>query len=821
MQIAATEGLLGPQELILLRAEPLELPDQGGAVGLRVLAASLPGDPASELLLASALCAAMLAVASRYAAQEEGAFGRARHGEAVQVAGLSGAALHDGDDARLVALLIARALGSNPALSPLHGLWSFSSSPQAGAQVERAATWLAAEEPPLRDLGPLPAVFAAPAEAALDAQGQLAFLRQEWADLLPPTLLVSIGRVVGTLAEEARARGTGGPGPVQGPGVEGPEMGGAVEDDATTVFTEDRDWMPSLVLIAKQAFVWLHQLSRDYGVSVTTLDQVPDAELDRLVAQGFTGLWLIGLWERSTASRVIKRRMGNPEAEASAYALHDYAIAQRLGGEGAWKNLSERAAARGLRLASDMVPNHVGIDGRWLVEHPEWFVQVPHPPYPGYSFSGPDLSEDESVGIYLEDGYWDQSDAAVVFKRVAHDTGEARYVYHGNDGTQMPWNDTAQLDYLNPVVREAVIQQILAVARRFPIIRFDAAMTLARRHVQRLWHPTPGAAGAVPSRAQYGASPEEFALGMPQEFWREVVQRVQEEVPDTLLLAEAFWMMEGYFVRNLGMHRVYNSAFMHMLRDEDNAGFRGMIRDILAVSPAILERFVNFVNNPDEESAASQFGTSDKYFGVATLMATLPGLPMFGHGQIEGYTEKYGMEYARAYTDETPDPGFVAHHEAVILPLLRRREEFCTAAQFALLDLETIDGVDEHVIAYCNRSGSARSLVVFNNRWSETRGRLGAGVLGDALGLDPSRMYGLQDQQSQQWTVSAGRDLTAGLDLHLRGYECRVVVDWRELSDDQDWSALAADLAGRSVPDLGAALDALTAASTAEPEASP
>ncbi|MFN8404113.1 MAG: hypothetical protein U0V48_11240 [Anaerolineales bacterium] len=27
----------------------------------------------------------------------------------------------------------------------------------------------------------------------------------------------------------------------------------------------------------------------------------------------------------------------------------------------------------------------------------------------------------------------------------------------------------------------------------------------------------------------------------------------------------------GYFVRTLGMHCVYNSAFMHMLRDEDNA----------------------------------------------------------------------------------------------------------------------------------------------------------------------------------------------------------------------------------------------------------
>jgi DNA-binding transcriptional ArsR family regulator len=42
---------------------------------------------------------------------------------------------------------------------------------------------------------------------------------------------------------------------------------------------------------------------------------------------------------------------------------------------------------------------------------------------------------------------------------------------HGNDGTSMPWNDTAQLDYLKAEVREAVIQTILHVARNFPVSR--------------------------------------------------------------------------------------------------------------------------------------------------------------------------------------------------------------------------------------------------------------------------------------------------------------------------------------------------------------
>ena len=139
----------------------------------------------------------------------------------------------------------------------------------------------------------------------------------------------------------------------------------------------------------------------------------------------------------------------------------------------------------------------------------------------------------------------------------------------------MPWNDTAQLDYLNPEVREAVIQTILHVARQFPIIRFDAAMTLARRHIQRLWFPEPGTGGAIPSRAEHGHDHRPRSTSACRTSsgarWSTASPRRR---PDTLLLAEAFWLLEGYFVRTLGMHRVYNSAFMNMLRDEENASYR-------------------------------------------------------------------------------------------------------------------------------------------------------------------------------------------------------------------------------------------------------
>ena len=248
-------------------------------------------------------------------------------------------------------------------------------------------------------------------------------------------------------------------------------------------FSADYAWMPTVVMMAKSTYVWLEQLSQKYARHIHRLDQIPDEELALLASRGMTALWLIGLWERSVASQTIKRLRGNPDAVASAYSLKEYEIAADLGGNRAYESLRDRAAAHGIRLASDMVPNHMGIDSNWVIEHPEWFVTRDDSPFPSYSFEGPDLANDSRVEIKLEDHYYDQTDAAVAFRVRYHRDGSTRFMYHGNDGTTFAWNDTAQLDYSKAAVREHVIQVILHVARLFPIIRFDAAMVLAKRHV--------------------------------------------------------------------------------------------------------------------------------------------------------------------------------------------------------------------------------------------------------------------------------------------------------------------------------------------------
>jgi glycosidase len=676
-------------------------------------------------------------------------------------------------------------------------------------------------QPVFKPVGwPLFKCLRAPMLASPDSlEGQLVYIKEHWIDFLPEELIRRLLVATDILKEENLRRGIG---PGESFVLE------FLEEfyDEPARFSKDADWMSNVVLIAKSVHVWLDQLSKKYQRNIRRLDEIPDEELDLLAKWGFSGLWLIGLWERSRASQTIKQIMGNPEAASSAYSIYDYTIANDLGGEEAHRNLRERCRKRGIRLASDMVPNHMGIYSKWMIEHPDRFIQLDCPPYPGYQFTGVDLSDDERVTVQIEDGYWQHRDAAVVFKRIDQWTGDATYIYHGNDGTSMPWNDTAQLDFTLANVREEVIQTILHVAREFSIIRFDAAMTLAKKHYQRLWFPQHGHGGAIPSRSEHGMSRAEFDKVFPAEFWREVVDRVAAEAPDTLLLAEAFWLMEGYFVRTLGMHRVYNSAFMNMLKMEDNSKYRMTVKNVLEFSPEVLKRFVNFMNNPDEATAVEQFGRGDKYFGVAVMLVTMPGLPMFGHGQIEGFSEKYGMEYYRAYWDEHVDEGMVRRHESEIFPLMRRRRLFSGVDNFALYDFNTSAGwVDENVFAYSNKAGNERGVILYNNAYNKTKGWIGRATtinrgvdgedrfvrptLAEALGLNTGEniFYTFRDHQARlEYIRSASSIASKGLYAELNAYQYHAFLDFREVYDsDGRWRELAQRLNGQGVPNINIA----------------
>jgi hypothetical protein len=304
---------------------------------------------------------------------------------------------------------------------------------------------------------------------------------------------------------------------------------------------------------------------------------------------------------------------------------------------------------------------------------------------------------------------------------------------------------------------------------------------------------------------------------MPVEFWREVVDRINEEMPNTLLLAEAFWLMESYFVRTLGMHRVYNSAFMHMMMKEENNKYRKLIANTLGFNPEILKRYVNFMSNPDEETAINQFGKGDKYFGVAVMMVTLPGLPMFGHGQIEGFAEKYGMEYQRAYYDEAVDEHLIWRHKREIFPLLQMRHLFSQVEHFELYDfIDANEELNENVFAYSNKSGNETAFVIYNNSYNSCEGRikysnpknhndkvLQPRAIASIFNFkaNPNYYYIYKDHRTQLQFLLSGREVSSnGFEINLFGYQYRICLNFKEVYDETgSYEKLYTFLNGRGV----------------------
>ena len=133
--------------------------------------------------------------------------------------------------------------------------------------------------------------------------------------------------------------------------------------------------------------VWLTELSRALGRRAT-LDDIPDAELDRLAELGFDWVWFLSVWQTGPAAQAISR--ANPgrrreSAEAlrdlkdediagSGFAIQSYTVHRDLGGASALARLRERLKKRRLKLMLDFVPNHMAPDHAWLDEHQDYFV---------------------------------------------------------------------------------------------------------------------------------------------------------------------------------------------------------------------------------------------------------------------------------------------------------------------------------------------------------------------------------------------------------------------------------------------------------------
>lgn len=127
--------------------------------------------------------------------------------------------------------------------------------------------------------------------------------------------------------------------------------------------------------------VWLTDLSSSLGRRAT-LDDIPDADLDRFAEQGIEWVWLLSVWQSGPAARAISRTnlewrgefqktlpdLTDDDIGGSGFAITSYVAHRDLGGDAALARLRERIRQRGLKLMLDFVPNHMAPDHPWVEE---------------------------------------------------------------------------------------------------------------------------------------------------------------------------------------------------------------------------------------------------------------------------------------------------------------------------------------------------------------------------------------------------------------------------------------------------------------------
>src|SRR5215831_19115506 len=215
------------------------------------------------------------------------------------------------------------------------------------------------------------------------------------------------------------------------------------------------------VLYQSNTRVWLTELSRALR-RPATLDDISDAELDRLAAKGFDWIWLLSVWQTGAAGQKVSREnrdwrrefaetlpdLRDDDIAGSGFAITGYTVHRALGGDAALARLRTRLRERGLRLMLDFVPNHTALDHPWVEEHPEYFVACTE---------------------------IDLARAPQNYTRVKRKRGDL-LLAHGRDPYFDGWPDTLQLDYSNPATQEAMIGELLKIAGQCDGVRCDMAM---------------------------------------------------------------------------------------------------------------------------------------------------------------------------------------------------------------------------------------------------------------------------------------------------------------------------------------------------------
>ena len=392
---------------------------------------------------------------------------------------------------------------------------------------------------------------------------------------------------------------------------------------------------PSLYQINTR--VWLHERGAALG-RPATLDDVPDATLGEIAADGFDWVWLLGIWQTGEAGRRVS--LSQPEWRreyhevlpdftdadvcGSPFAVRDYVVHADFGGPDALARFRARLARHGVRLMLDFVPNHTALDHPWVRKHPDFYV----------AGTAADLEGEPRNWI-----------------RVDTHRG-VRVLAHGRDPYFPGWPDTLQLNHRHPGLRAAMLDVLEMIADQCDGVRCDMAMLVLPHVIARTWGER--------------ARPADGSPPVDDSFWPKATARARERHPGFVFVAEAYWDLE-WTLQQEGFDYTYDKRLYDRLRAQD----AGAVNGHLLADPDYQRRSVRFLENHDEPRAAAVW-PPPVHRAAAVVALLVPGLRFLHEGQRSGRRSRTS-NHLRRRASEGADPELETFYRR-LLACLRRPE---------------------------------------------------------------------------------------------------------------------------------------------------
>ena len=345
--------------------------------------------------------------------------------------------------------------------------------------------------------------------------------------------------------------------------------------------------------------VWLRRIG---GGKPLPLSAVPDSFFETWESQSFDAVWLMGVWLPSPASREAALKdpflledyhRGLPgwdesDVGGSPYAVRGYQVNPDLGGESDLADFRQRLAAHGMRLLLDFVPNHLATDHPWIAEHPEWFVMA----------TEADVVQNPTHYFWVN-------------------TAEGmRAIAHGRDPYFPPWSDTAQLNYFDPHLQDAMRGELARIATQCDGVRCDMAMLELADVFEEIWKHRPA------------------------EFWPRAIEETRKVNPNFFFMAEVYWGLDGV-LRQMGFDATYDKDLL------DTVAYGKPLRRAMFDMPASEHRRrVRFLENHDEPRITSRLEPAQN-LAAASWVFALPTVRLLYDGQIDGTQVRLPIQLLR------------------------------------------------------------------------------------------------------------------------------------------------------------------------------